>query len=45
VREELARVAVHGALHVLGHDHPEGAGRVHSAMWRLQETIVAQVNA
>lgn len=45
VREELARVAVHGALHVLGHDHPEGPGRVRSAMWRLQEAIVAQVIA
>ena len=24
--EELVRLVVHGVLHVLGHDHPEGAG-------------------
>ena len=39
--QELARLAVHGTLHVLGEDHPEGAERVESAMWRLQERIVA----
>lgn len=43
VREELARVAVHGALHVLGHVHPDGRARLRSAMWQLQERIVAQV--
>ncbi|MGH7443459.1 MAG: rRNA maturation RNase YbeY, partial [Longimicrobiales bacterium] len=43
VREELARVVVHGALHVLGHEHPDGRARLRSAMWRLQERIVAQV--
>jgi probable rRNA maturation factor len=42
-REELTRLAVHGALHVLGHDHPEGAERVHCAMWQLQERIVEEV--
>lgn len=36
-REELLRLVVHGTLHVLGHDHPEGAGRERSAMWRAQE--------
>jgi probable rRNA maturation factor len=37
LREELLRLVVHGTLHVLGHDHPEGAGRERSPMWRAQE--------
>jgi probable rRNA maturation factor len=41
--EEIARLAVHGALHVLGHVHPEGAGRTRSNMWKIQERIVAGV--
>jgi probable rRNA maturation factor len=45
VTEELARLTVHGTLHVLGHEHPDGADRQSSAMWQLQETIVAQVLA
>jgi probable rRNA maturation factor len=45
VREELVRVAVHGTLHVLGHDHPDGSARLRSAMWRRQERIVAEVMA
>jgi probable rRNA maturation factor len=39
-REELIRLVVHGTLHVLGRDHPEGAGRTRSAMWRRQERYV-----
>ena len=35
--EELARLAVHGALHVIGHDHPEGPERAASEMFRVQE--------
>ena len=42
IREEIARLVVHGALHVLGHDHPEGEGRETSAMWRRQEALLAQ---
>lgn len=45
INEELARLAVHGTLHVLGHEHPEGTDRLESAMWQVQEAIVAQVLA
>jgi probable rRNA maturation factor len=31
---------VHGTLHALGWDHPEGPGRTRSAMWRRQERYV-----
>lgn len=41
--EELARLAVHGSLHVLGHDHPEGEERLQSPMWALQETLLARL--
>ena len=44
-REEVTRLVVHGVLHVLGHDHPEGASRQASAMWRRQERLVARVMA
>ena len=40
-REELRRLVVHGVLHVLGYDHPEGTGRTTSPMWRRQERYVA----
>ena len=43
VEEELVRLAVHGTLHVLGYDHPEGAGRTQSAMWRKQERYVRRL--
>lgn len=41
--EELLRLVVHGTLHVLGHDHPSGAARTASPMWRRQERILARV--
>ena len=40
LREELVRLVVHGTLHALGHDHPEGTERTRSAMWRRQERYV-----
>lgn len=40
VREELVRLVVHGTLHVLGYDHPDGPGRTTSPMWRRQERYV-----
>jgi probable rRNA maturation factor len=39
-RQELIRLIVHGTLHALGRDHPEGAARTRSAMWRRQERYV-----
>jgi len=45
LHEELARLAVHGVLHVLGHDHPDGSARLKSQMWQMQEQILATVLA
>jgi probable rRNA maturation factor len=43
VTAELVRLAVHGTLHVLGYDHPDGAGRTRSPMWRRQERYVRRL--
>ena len=40
LRQELIRLVIHGTLHALGRDHPEGAARTRSAMWRRQERYV-----
>jgi probable rRNA maturation factor len=40
LREELIRLVVHGTLHALGRNHPEGPARTRSAMWRRQERYV-----
>jgi probable rRNA maturation factor len=45
VREELARLVVHGTLHVLGYDHPEAEARTKSRMWKRQERVLARVLA
>lgn len=45
VREELLRLVVHGTLHVLGHDHPEGEARLRSPMWTRQERLLQRVLA
>ena len=43
LREEVARLVVHGTLHVLGYDHPERDGRERSAMWRRQERLLRRL--
>ena len=40
LRQELIRLVVHGTLHALGRDHPEGPERTRSDMWRRQERYV-----
>jgi probable rRNA maturation factor len=43
VRDELARLVVHGVLHVLGYDHPEDESRESSDMWRRQERLLRRL--
>jgi probable rRNA maturation factor len=40
VREELARLVVHGTLHACGWDHPIDDARTVSPMWRRQEQLL-----
>lgn len=40
LKEEIVRLLVHGTLHVLGYDHPNGQGRERSRMWKRQEILV-----
>jgi len=40
VREEIARLVVHGVLHACGWEHPEGEERMTSPMWRRQEQLL-----
>jgi len=39
-RMEVARLVIHGVLHTLGWEHPEGASRTASPMWRRQEHLL-----
>ena len=39
-REEMARLVVHGVLHALGWEHPEGERRTGSPMWKRQEALL-----
>lgn len=41
--EELVRLAVHGALHVLGYRHPEGPEREQCEMFRVQERVLREL--
>lgn len=43
VEEEVLRLVVHGVLHLLGHDHPEGEDRYDSPMFRLQEEVLGRL--
>lgn len=44
-REEVVRLVVHGVLHVVGLNHPDGGGRIASPMWRRQEQLVRRLSA
>ena len=39
---EVRRLVIHGILHVLGYDHPDGNHRTASAMWHTQERHLAR---
>ena len=43
VEEELARLTLHGTLHVLGYDHPDTDARFSSEMFVLQERLVQKL--
>lgn len=43
VREELARLVVHGTLHACGWSHPEGEDRIGSPMWKRQERLLRRL--
>ena len=38
--EEVLRLVIHGVLHVIGYDHPEGPDRGSSEMYQLQEELL-----
>ncbi len=39
--QEMARLAVHGVLHILGYDHPQGTERRDCEMFRVQEEVMS----
>jgi probable rRNA maturation factor len=39
-RREILRLVIHGSLHVIGLDHPEGPGRDSSPMFVTQEELL-----
>lgn len=43
--EEVLRLAIHGTLHVLGYEHPDGEERTESEMFHRQEEILRAVLA
>lgn len=43
LRQELIRLIVHGTLHAVGREHPEGPERTRSPMWRRQERYVEEL--
>ena len=44
LENELARLVVHGTLHMLGLEHPAGEARFSSLMWRKQERILESLH-
>ncbi len=42
-KEELARIIIHGILHLLGFDHKESFGESEEEMFQVQEEIVRKV--
>jgi probable rRNA maturation factor len=42
VADEVLRLAVHGTLHVLGYEHPEGDDRAASPMFARQEALLQE---
>jgi probable rRNA maturation factor len=44
LREELLRLVIHGMLHVLGYDHPDGPEREESELYRRQEEILSRLS-
>lgn len=44
IKEEIARLVVHGTLHVLGYDHPTGEDRTSSRMWKRQERLLTSAS-
>lgn len=43
LREEVIRLAIHGVLHVVGHDHSDGPDRLDSPMYVLQERLLREL--
>jgi probable rRNA maturation factor len=43
LQQELLRLVIHGTLHVVGWEHPEGGERTESPMWRRQEKYLGRL--
>lgn len=43
LREEVARLVIHGTLHACGYEHPEDDGRTASPMWKRQERLLQRL--
>ena len=42
--EEILRLVIHGVLHLMGYEHPEGKGRYECEMFKLQEQILTDLS-